>query len=146
MRFFALFFAALLFSTPLFAADNFINLEGEPYSSFLVGSTLYVISESNNRMYRVNTSSNKFLSSIRLDNGPTTGITYNGKIYITNTEDKTVSVFYNTGVYKTLSIVGSGPLGIVPIGTRLYVASFDDKITVIDSVGDSRLDDLILRE
>lgn len=143
---FAIFFAAiLLYSSTLFAADNTISLEGEPYSSFLVGSTLYVISESSNRMYRVNTSNNKFLSSIRLDNGPTTGITYNGKIYITNTEDKTVSVFYNTGVYKTISIVGSGPLGIASIGTRLYVASFDDTLTVIDSLGDSRLDQISLR-
>lgn len=97
-------------------------------------------------MYLVSPITNKFIRSIKLDNGPTVGITYNGKIYIANSEDRTVSVYYSTGAYKTLSVVGSGPLGMVPIGSRIYVASFDDKVTVVDSVGDSRIDDVILRE
>lgn len=144
---FAIFFAAiLLYSSTLHAADNVITIEEKPHSSVLVGSILYVISEEGNRMYRINTSTNKFISSVRLDNGPTMGITYNGKIYITNSEDRTVSVYYSTGAYKTLSVVGAGPLGIVPIGSRLYVASFDDTLTIVDSVGDSRLDQIILRE
>lgn len=144
---FAIFFAAiLLYSSTIFAADNIITIEENPYSSVLVGSVLYVISESGNRMYRINMTNNKFISSIKLDNGPTMGITYNGKIYIANSEDRTVSVYYSTGAYKTLSVVGVGPLGMVPIGSRIYVASFDDKVTVVDSIGDSRLDDVILRE
>lgn len=144
---FAIFFAAiLLYSSTLHAADNVVILEEKPYTSFFSGATLYVISEEGNRMYLVNTSSNKFTYSTKLDNGPTLGITYNGKIYIANSEDRTVSVYYTAGGYKTLSVVGAGPLGMVPIGSRIYVASFDDKLTVVDSVGDSRLDDVILRE
>ncbi len=115
MRFFALFFAALFFSTPLFAADNVITLEGKPHSSFLVGSTLHIISETENRLYRVNTSNNKTSWSSGLDNGPTRGLVYNSKIYITNSKDRTVSVFYTTGAYKTLSVVGAGPIGMVAI-------------------------------
>lgn len=116
MRFFALFFAALFFSTPLFAAtENTVVLEENPYSSLVVGSVLYVISESGNRMYLVNTNNNKFYRSIKLDNGPTRGLVYNGKIYVTNSEDRTVSVYYTTGTYKTLSVVGSGPIGMVGI-------------------------------
>lgn len=145
MRFFALFFAALFFSTPLFAAtENTVILEQNPYSSFIVASTLYVISETGNTMQFVNPSNNKFYRTIKLDNGPTRALVYNGKIYVTNSEDRTVSVYYTTGTYKTLSVVGSGPIGMVAIGSRIYVASFDDKISVIDSVGDSRLDDTLL--
>ncbi len=112
----------------------------------MVGSVLYVISETENRMYLVNTSNNKFSRSIKLDNGPTMALTYNGKIYITNSEDRTVSVYYNTGSYKTLTVVGAGPIGMVGIGSRIYVASFDDKLTIVDSNGDSRLDDILFRE
>lgn len=143
---FAIFFAAILYSSTLFAADSdTITLEGEPHSSFLVWSTLYVISESRDYMYRINTSTNKFLSRIKLDSGPTLGITHNDKMYILNSEDRTVSVYYNTNAFKTLSVVGSWPLGIVPIGTRLYVASFDDTLTIIDAIGDWRIDQIVLQ-
>jgi len=70
-KIFVVLFAALFFTSPLFAADNMVLLPEKPYSSFVVGSTLYVISETGNRMYLVNTTTNKLIRSIKLDNGPT---------------------------------------------------------------------------
>lgn len=61
-----------------------------------------------NRMYTVSTSSNKFYRTFVMDNGPTMGILHNDKIYVTNSQDKTVSVYYSTtGTYKTKTVVGA---------------------------------------
>lgn len=58
-------------------------------------------------MYIVNTTLNKVTKTITLDNGPTTAFISNGKIYVANSEDKTVQVYYSsTAGYKTKTTVG----------------------------------------
>jgi len=143
-----IFFLVLLQSSSVFAVENPLNtipLEGNPYSSFFMATNrLYVISKEKNRMYVVNTSTNKFYSTVRVDNGPTVALPFNNRIYIANSEDNTVSTFYVSGGYKTKVIVGSGPVGLVGVGTTLYVTSFDDTISVIDSGADSRFKNIKL--
>lgn len=42
-----------------------------------------------------------------MDGGPTVGIVHNDKIYVANSQDKTVFVYYSTGTYKTRTSVGA---------------------------------------
>lgn len=58
-------------------------------------------------MYLVSTTSNKFYTTIIMDSGPTLAIVHNDKIYVTNSQDKTVYVYYSTGTYKTSTSVGT---------------------------------------
>lgn len=95
----------------VFAIENPLNtitLEGNPYSSFLVGTNnLYIVSKEGKRLYKVNTSTNKYYGFTGLDHGPTIGLVSNDRIYFLNSEDNAVTVFYSNGVYKTKIIVGS---------------------------------------
>lgn len=107
---FAIFFLVLLQSSTVHAVENPLNtitLEGNPYSSFFVGTNrLYVISKEQNRMYLINTNTNKYSSTVRVDNGPTTALTFKDRIYIANSEDNVVTAYYlSTGGYKTKVIV-----------------------------------------
>jgi|GEM_PF-2430432 len=110
---FIIFFVVSIFisSTPLlsFAEEpiDTLPLDGNPYNSFLIGTSLYVLSKKASRMYIVNTTLNKVTKTITLDNGPTTAFISNGKIYVANSEDKTVQVYYSsTAGYKTKTTVG----------------------------------------
>lgn len=60
-----------------------------------------------NRMYAVNTTSNKFYRTFVMDNGPITGLVHGTKIYVANSQDKTTSVYYSTGAYKTKTAGGA---------------------------------------